>query len=78
MVFADGADIYRALGVSPAITASGSTTAFGGNKLREEVVDTMNKASRTMVNLDALNAAAEECPRPEYRNAAARRPRLSA
>ena len=58
MVFADGADIYRALGVAPAITASGSTTAFGGSKLREEVVETMNKASRTMVNLDALNAAA--------------------
>lgn len=58
MVFADGADIYRALGVSPAITASGSTTAFGGSKLRAEVIESMSKASRTMVNLDDLNAAA--------------------
>lgn len=58
MTYADGAEIYRSLGVSPAITASGSTTAFGGSKLRPEVTDAMNKASRTMVNLDDLNAAA--------------------
>ena len=49
MIFADGADIYRSLGVSAAITASGSTTAYGGSKLRPEVTDAMNKASRTMV-----------------------------
>ena len=58
MTYADGAEIYRSLGVSPAITASGSTTAFGGSKLRPEVTDAMNKASRTMVNLDDLNVAA--------------------
>ena len=58
MTYSDGAEIYRSLGVSPAITASGSTTAFGGSKLRPEVIDSMNKASRTMVNLDHLNAAA--------------------
>ena len=58
MTYADGAEIYRSLGVSPAITASGSTTSFGGSKLRPEVTDAMNKASRTMVNLDDLNAAA--------------------
>lgn len=58
MTYADGAEIYRSLGVSPAIAASGSTTAFGGSKLRPEVTDAMNKASRTMVNLDDLNAAA--------------------
>ncbi len=58
MVFSEGADIYRALGVSPAIVASGSTTAYGGSKLRPEVLDSMEKASRTMVNLDDLNVAA--------------------
>ena len=58
MVFSEGSDIYRALGVSPAIVASGSTTAYGGSKLRPEVLDSMEKASRTMVNLDDLNVAA--------------------
>ena len=58
MAFSEGADIYRALGVSPAIVASGSTTAYGGSKLRPEVLDSMEKASRTMVNLDDLNVAA--------------------
>ena len=58
MVFADGAQIYRNLGVKPAIVASGATTMYGGSKLRSEVMDVMEKASRTMVNLDHLNVAA--------------------
>ena len=58
MVFGAGADIYRGLGVKAAIVASGSTTAYGGSKLRPEVLDVMGKASQTMVNLDELNAAA--------------------
>ena len=58
MVFSEGSDIYRALGVKPAIVASGSTTAYGGSKLRPEVLDSMEKASRTMVNMDDLNVAA--------------------
>ena len=58
MVFSEGSDIYRALGVKPAIVASGATTAYGGSKLRPEVLDSMEKASRTMVNLDDLNVAA--------------------
>ena len=58
MVFSEGSDIYRALGVKPAIVASGSTTAYGGSKLRPEVLDSMEKASRTMVNIDDLNVAA--------------------
>ena len=58
MVFSEGSDIYYALGVSPAIVASGSTTAYGGSKLRPEVLDSMEKASRTMVNMDDLNVAA--------------------
>ena len=58
MVFSEGSDIYRALGVKPAIVASGSTTAYGGSKLRPEVLDSMEKASRSMVNMDDLNVAA--------------------
>ena len=58
MVFGQGADIYRGLGVTPVITASGSTTLYGGSKLRPEVVDAMEKASATMVNMDDLNVAA--------------------
>ena len=58
MVFSEGSDIYGALGVKPAIVASGSTTAYGGSKLRPEVLDSMEKASRTMVNMDDLNVAA--------------------
>ena len=49
MVFSEGSDIYQALGVKPAIVASGSTTAYGGSKLRPEVLDSMEKASRSMV-----------------------------
>ena len=58
MVFDSGAEIYRNLGVTPVIVASGTTTMYGGSKLRPEVVDIMEKASRTMVNLDDLNVAA--------------------
>lgn len=58
MVSGPGADIYRALGVRPIITASGSTTAYGGSKLRPEVKEAMNKAAGTMVNMDELNLAA--------------------
>ncbi len=58
MVFSEGSDIYQALGVKPAIVASGSTTAYGGSKLRPEVLDSMEKASRSMVNMDDLNVAA--------------------
>lgn len=58
MVSGPGADIYRALGVKPVITASGSTTAYGGSKLRPEVKEAMDMASGTMVNLDELNRAA--------------------
>ena len=51
----DPADIYRALGVTPAITASGNTTAYGGSKLRPEIMDVMKKASGVMVDIAELN-----------------------
>lgn len=50
--------IYGALGVKRIISASGSTTAYGGSKTRPEIHDAMNKASRMMVSLDDLNRAA--------------------
>ena len=54
----EGADFYRSIGVKPVITASGSTTARGGSKLRTEVMDAMNAAATTMVDMDELNRQA--------------------
>ena len=54
----DPAEVYRAIGVKPVITASGSTTAYGGSKLRPEAMEAMNKAATVMVELDELNRAA--------------------
>ena len=54
----DPEGIYGALGVKRIITASGSTTAYGGSKVRPEILDAMNKAAGMMVNIDELNRAA--------------------
>jgi len=54
----DAAEVYRAMGVTPVITASGTTTAYGGSKLRPEVMEAMNKASTVMVQIDELNKVA--------------------
>ncbi len=54
----DWGEIYRTIGVSPVISAAGTVTAYGGTKLRPEVTEVMNQASRIMVNMDALNRAA--------------------
>ncbi len=54
----DPEGIYSSLGVKRVISASGSTTAYGGTKTRPEIHDAMNKASRMMVSLDDLNRAA--------------------
>ena len=51
-------NIYQFLGVKPVISATGTVTAYGGSKLRPEVIDVMNKASQTMVSIDELNLAA--------------------
>ena len=56
----EAAEVYKSLGVRPAITASGATTMYGGSKLRPEVYDAMNKASSVMVNIDELNIKAGE------------------
>ena len=54
----DPEGIYGALSVKRIITASGSTTAYGGSKIRPEILDAMNKAAGMMVNIDELNRAA--------------------
>lgn len=54
----DSADVYRVIGVKPVITASGTSTAYGGSKLRPEVMEVMNKASTVMVEIDELNKVA--------------------
>ena len=52
------ADIYRALGVTPIIHAAGTTTRYGGTKLRPEVMEVMNKAATVMVDMEELNRQA--------------------
>ena len=54
----DPADVYRAIGVSPIINASGTVTRFGGTRLRPEAIEAMSKAATVMVDIDELNRAA--------------------
>ena len=56
----DPAGVYRALGVRSAINVSGTTTAYGGTKLRREVMDAMNSAASVLVDVHELNARAGE------------------
>jgi D-glucosaminate-6-phosphate ammonia-lyase len=51
-------EIYRRLGVRPVIHGAGTTTRYGGSRLRPEVLETMREASQVLVNLDELNEAA--------------------
>ena len=50
--------IYAKLGVRPVIHGSGTTTRYGGSLLRPEALEAMRDASRALVNIDELNAAA--------------------
>ena len=56
----DPASVYRDIGVRPVITASGATTAYGGSKLRPEVMEAMNSAATVMVEIEELNRVAGE------------------
>ena len=56
----DPGDIYRDLGIEPVISASGTTTLYGGTRLRPEIMQAMNDAASVMVNLDELNKRAGE------------------
>ncbi|HEU5195617.1 MAG TPA: aminotransferase class V-fold PLP-dependent enzyme [Methylomirabilota bacterium] len=51
-------EIYRRLGVKPIIHGCGTTTRYGGSRLRPEALEAMREASTTLVNLDELNEAA--------------------
>ncbi|MDA1189086.1 MAG: aminotransferase class V-fold PLP-dependent enzyme [Chloroflexi bacterium] len=53
--YKDDRDVYRELGLKPAITASGPMTHHGGSKLRPEIVDAMRAASQVMIDVHALN-----------------------
>ena len=54
----NGENMYGSLGVRRIINASGTTTMWGGSKLRPEVAEVMQKTSSVMVNLGDLNRAA--------------------
>jgi L-seryl-tRNA(Ser) seleniumtransferase len=54
----DPADVYRAIGVRPAINATGTWTAGGGTKLRPEAMEAMNKAAVVPVGIHELNRQA--------------------
>lgn len=51
-------ELYERLGVRKGISAAGSTTKFGGSKLRSEVTEIMIEASTVMLDMDELNKAA--------------------
>lgn len=53
-----GEDMYGSLGVRRIINASGTTTMWGGSKLRPEVAEVMQKTANVMVNLGDLNREA--------------------
>jgi L-seryl-tRNA(Ser) seleniumtransferase len=51
-------EIYRRLGVRPIIHGCGTTTRYGGSRLRPEALETMREVSSVLVNIDELNEAA--------------------
>jgi len=53
-----GLGVYDKLGVRPIIHGCGTTTRYGGSIMRPETIEAMREASRCLVNLDELNAAA--------------------
>jgi D-glucosaminate-6-phosphate ammonia-lyase len=50
--------VYRRLGVRPVIHGAGTTTRYGGSRMRPETIDTMREAAQALVNIDELNEAA--------------------
>ncbi len=53
-----GEELYSSLGVNRLINASGTTTMWGGTRLRPEVAEVMRKTSTVMVDINELNKAA--------------------
>ena len=52
--------VYEKIGIEPIINASGTTTKWGGSKLRPEIMEAMNQASTVMVDMAELNQKAGE------------------
>ena len=52
--------VYEKIGIEPIINASGTTTKWGGSKLRPEILEAMNQASTVMVDMAELNQKAGE------------------
>jgi len=50
--------VYAKLGVRPVIHASGTTTRYGGSRMRPETIEAMREAAQALVNIDELNEAA--------------------
>lgn len=50
--------VYEKLGVRPVIHGSGTTTRYGGSRMRPETIEAMREAAQVHVNIDELNAAA--------------------
>ena len=55
-----GEELYRSIGVNRIINASGTTTMWGGSRLRPEAAEVMRKTSTVMVDLNELNKKAGE------------------
>jgi len=51
-------NVYARLGVRPVIHGSGTTTRYGGSRMRTETIEAMREAAQTLVNIDELNDAA--------------------
>jgi L-seryl-tRNA(Ser) seleniumtransferase len=56
----DPAGVYRKLGVTPIISASGSVTRYGGTRTRPEVLEVMVDAASVMVEIEELGRKAGE------------------
>ena len=54
----DPAEVYKRLGVTPIIHASGTTTRLGGTRTRPEVMEAMAQAATVLVHMGELNEKA--------------------
>ena len=52
--------VFHKLGVMPVIHGAGTTTRYGGSRMRPETIEAMQEASQALVNIDELNEAAGE------------------
>jgi len=50
--------VYEKLGIRSVIHGSGTTTRYGGSRMRPETMEAMREAAQVHVNIDELNVAA--------------------